>query len=274
MDDSCFLQVEEVGWENLVKLDESLAFVSFRIKDTKGRAHIIEIHLPQSYPRHAPSISADVPHVFELNWSTSLRLKDVVQKFHEHLENLHDFWSTLDDIDSNLWVVSPRLPSRATSFRHINVGNDCCIVVSINVWNPRSLPECRFLGPDSAVCVMRKTWRRNNKRWVPNKSFHENFASILEISLPKPPVARKDDQQLECGICYAQCLPIDDELGDKSGSAVDYICDNNSCGRAFHNVCLEDWLHSITTTRQSFNVLFGNCPYCSGPVAVKVNAKD
>lgn len=43
---------------------------------------------------------------------------------------------------------------------------------------------------------------------------------------------------------------IDDELGDKSGSGTDCTCENNSCSRAFHSVCLGDWLRSITTTRQ------------------------
>nr|CAB3493401.1 unnamed protein product [Digitaria exilis] len=59
-------------------------------------------------------------------------------------------------------------------------------------------------------------------------------------------------------------------LGAHSGCATDYTCENPSCSRAFHSICLRDWLRSITTTRQSFDVLFGNCPYCSDPVAVKV----
>ncbi|KAJ0464586.1 putative E3 ubiquitin-protein ligase FANCL [Helianthus annuus] len=66
---------------------------------------------------------------------------------------------------------------------------------------------------------------------------------------------------------------IDDELGPKSGSKTDYTCENTTCSKAFHSVCLGDWLRSITTTRQSFDVLFGNCPYCSQPVAVKIGAR-
>ena len=30
------------------------------------------------------------------------------------------------------------------------------------------------------------------------------------------------------------------------------------------------WLRSVTTTRQSFNMLFGECPYCSKPMKVKI----
>uniref|UniRef100_A0A0D9VYH7 FANCL C-terminal domain-containing protein n=1 Tax=Leersia perrieri TaxID=77586 RepID=A0A0D9VYH7_9ORYZ len=101
--------------------------------------------------------------------------------------------------------------------------------------------------------------------------FHENLSTVLDFALPPPPsVNIEDDKQIDCGICYVKHLPIDDELGDHSGGTTDYTCENPSCSRSFHSICLRDWLRSITTTRQSFDVLFGNCPYCSEPVAVKI----
>ncbi|KAF6157968.1 hypothetical protein GIB67_015284 [Kingdonia uniflora] len=273
---SVYSEIEEVGWEHLVKLGEDLSYVSFRVmyliracqllcaRDRRRQAHTVVMHLPPSYPKCAPSVSAlpgltvafglhllqDVPYVCELNWSTKSRLKDAVYQFHEHLEKLQELWSTLDDIDRDLWVVHPRQPSRATSLRQINLGNGCYALLSINACDPRSLPECRFLGSDSIVDYMGKTWRRNNKRWLKDKPFLENLAIVLAIMPPKPPEAQRDDQQVECGICYAQCLPVDNELGARSGSGPDYKCDNVTCNRAFHSVCLEDWLRSITTTRQ------------------------
>lgn len=111
-----------------------------------------------------------------------------------------------------------------------------------------------------------------------DKPFHENLAILLETTLPRShTVSNKNDEQADCGICYAQYLPVgkvdcliehllsslptylliedstvleDDEFGDNSGSAPDYTCENLSCSRAFHTVCLRDWLRSITTTRQ------------------------
>lgn len=52
--------------------------------------------------------------------------------------------------------------------------------------------------------------------------------------------------------CYFDFLicNVDDELGDESGSGTNYTCENTNCNRAFHSVCLGDWLRSITTTRQ------------------------
>ncbi|KAF2295670.1 hypothetical protein GH714_033538 [Hevea brasiliensis] len=252
------MQIEEIGWEHLVNLAGDLKLISFRIvvtfvylstRDKKGRVHILEVQLDKTYPKCPPSVAAvGCTYIFNVKWSMNSRLKDLVQQFQEqHLEKLQEFWSTLDDIDNSLCVVNLKQTSRATSFRQIDIGNDCFIMLFINSKNPKSLPEMK------------------------DKTILENLTSILETQLPKPPDVQKNDQQVECGICYAQCLPIDDELGPRSGTGTDYTCDNSNCNRAFHSVCLGDWLRSITTTRQSFNVLFGNCPYCSEPVAVKIS---
>ena len=48
----------------------------------------------------------------------------------------------------------------------------------------------------------------------------------------------------------------------------DFIC--NTCGQAFHQLCVSDWLQSVPSTRRSFNMLFGSCPYCNAPVSVGV----
>ncbi|BAB10681.1 unnamed protein product [Arabidopsis thaliana] len=142
-------------------------------------------------------------------------------------------------------------PARASAIRRIDAGNDCIIIVHIDFKDPKSLPE-------------------SNER-----SFPENLECILGTELPKPLGLQVEDdqQQVECGICYAQFLPTDEELGARSGTRTDYTCENISCNKSFHSLCLTDWLRSITTTRQSFDVLFGNCPYCSDPVAVKTSNK-
>ncbi|KAG8641099.1 E3 ubiquitin-protein ligase FANCL isoform X2 [Manihot esculenta] len=250
---SVYSEIEEIGWEHLVNLAGDLKFISFRIvaRDKKGRVHILEVQLDKTYPKCPPSVSADVPYIFNVEWSMNSRLKDLVQQFQEHLEKLQEFWATLDDIDNSLCVVNLKQTSRAVSFRQMDIGNDCFIMLSINSKNPKALPECRFLGSGPIVNSLRKLWKRNSKQWMKDKTILENLTSILETQLPKPPDVQKNNQQVECGICYAQYLPTDDELGPRSGTGTDYTCDNSHCNRAFHSVCLGDWLRSITTTRQA-----------------------
>ncbi|KAL2499545.1 zinc ion binding [Abeliophyllum distichum] len=266
-----YSEVEEVGWEHLLKLQEDLTFLSFRLMDKKGRVHVLEITLDNTYPKCPPLVSADVPYNFNLEWSTDSKLRDVVRQFQEHMDKLQDFWYTLDAIDRSLWVTDPKQPHHAISHRQINIGNDCYIMLLISASDPQALPECRFMGSDKKVNLLRETWRRRCKLWMKDKPFPENLVNVLDIQLPQPQHVQRNDEQIECGICYAQNLPVDDELGMKSGSGTDYKCENANCNRAFHSVCLGDWLRSITTTRQSFGVLFGNCPYCSDPVAIKVS---
>ncbi|PPD80871.1 hypothetical protein GOBAR_DD22196 [Gossypium barbadense] len=216
--------------------------------------------------------SQDVPYIFNLKWSMNSRLKNLVQQFEKHLEKLQGFWSTLDEIDRSLQIVDSKQASRAIPSRQIHVGNDCFIILFIDINDPRSLPECRFMGLGNTVNSLRKTWKRNVDKWERDKAFLENLECLLNTQLPRLADEETNNHLDECGICYAQYLPIGDELGPQTGSATDYTCENNSCSKAFHSMCLVDWLRSITTTRQSFNVLFGNCPYCSEPIAVKINA--
>ncbi|CAD6214361.1 unnamed protein product [Miscanthus lutarioriparius] len=215
----------------------------------------------------------DIPYLPKIQWSKSSRLKDVLCQFQAHLKILQEFWSTMDEIDKVLWIVDPTKPSYAMSHRHISLGDNCYILLHVDARKPNSLPECRFLGTDGKLDQLIINWRKNRKKWDAKKKFHENLAAVLDFALPAPPSVTgnvKDDEQADCGICYAKHLPVDDELGAHSGCATDYTCENPSCSRAFHSVCLRDWLRSITSTRQSFDVLFGNCPYCSDPVAVKI----
>nr|GMC62680.1 E3 ubiquitin-protein ligase FANCL isoform X1 [Ipomoea batatas] len=291
-----YSEVEEIGWRHLVRLGEDLTSLSFRIIDKKGRTHTIMIELDKAYPKSPPSISADVPCIFDLQWSANSTLKDVVKQFRQHLDKLQPFWSTMDEIDGSLRVFDPKHPQLATSYRQIDIGNDCYIILSIDPDDPKALPE--FRGEHTAWNVEEKLPKMVYKfihnsilvseyhlfhvcypstgigllNRIKDKPFAENLVNLLKIQLPGPPDEQKSEQQSECGICYAPYLPIDDELGTKSGSGTDYTCENNNCSKAFHSICLADWLRSITT-RHSFDVLFGNCPYCSDPIAVKINTK-
>ncbi|XP_055828799.1 uncharacterized protein LOC129896843 isoform X2 [Solanum dulcamara] len=203
-----YSEVEEIGWEHLVRFGEDLRLLIFRVKDKKGRVHILQITLDGTYPNHPPSISADVPYLFNLKWSINSRLKDVIQQFQKHLEKLQDFWNLIDDIDHSLLVSDLQYPQRALSHRQLNISNDCYIIFSIDANDPASLPDCRFLGSDSGVERLRAMWRKNCKFWMRDKPFSENLAHVLDIQLHGPSSIQKTDPQTECGICYAQYLPI------------------------------------------------------------------
>ncbi|CAA6657691.1 unnamed protein product [Spirodela intermedia] len=257
-----YAEIEEIGWEHLLRLEEDLSTICFQ--DKKERVHAVEMILPRDYPQSAPSVAA---------WPKGSRLKDAMKQFLEHLEDLQGFWSVLEEVDRDLWVLEPRQESHAASFRQICLGDGCQILLYIDAKNPMSKPECRFLGPNWLTDDLRKSWKKNSRRWVNDKPFVENLGALLGMELPGPPGApQRTASKMNVGSAmFISSHPVNGTLGTSTGTAVDYTCENPSCRKSFHVVCLRDWLRSITTTRQSFDVLFGKCPYCSEPVAVKLH---
>uniref|UniRef100_A0A0E0P0Q7 RING-type domain-containing protein n=2 Tax=Oryza TaxID=4527 RepID=A0A0E0P0Q7_ORYRU len=239
-----FAQIEEVGWERLVsgKGDGGVSCLVFRILDDQGRNHLLEITLPMNYPSSPPClyIPPDLRCFFLM--------------FH--------VMSGMDVpyLPELQWSKGSRLKDVVCQFQeHLKILQDYWSIMD---------------DIDKVLWVVdptKPTFAMSHRRIALDKKFHENLSTVLDFALPPPPsVNIEDDEQVDCGICYAKHLPIDDELGTHSGGTTDYTCENPSCSRAFHSVCLRDWLRAITTTRQSFDVLFGNCPYCSDPVAVKI----
>ncbi|GKU94951.1 hypothetical protein SLEP1_g8372 [Rubroshorea leprosula] len=78
-----------------------------------------------------------------------------------------------------------------------------------------------------------------------DKPFPENLLSLLETQLPRFPDFPGTYQQVESGICYGQCLPIDDEHRAKRGSGTEYMCKNTNCSRAGHYIACALWAGCI-----------------------------
>lgn len=117
----------------------------------------------------------------------------------------------------------------------------------------------------------------NKKRWSEERSIQENLELWLGSPLPSPLSTEKSDYLVECGICYANRLPIltneddaDTTTNDEEGPLPEEKCSNPSCNRYYHESCLFEWLHSLPTARVSFDRIFGTCPYCCEGVSVKV----
>ncbi|PHU06865.1 hypothetical protein BC332_23354 [Capsicum chinense] len=109
--------------------------------------------------------------------------------------------------------------------------------------------------------------------------FSENLVNILDIQLHGPSSIQKTDLETECGICYAPYLPIEVEValivhvkntaavGPSTMFALEIGCvPSQQEGNKWNSPILV----LIVTV---FDDLFGNCPYCSDPIAVKINSK-
>lgn len=261
-------EVGELGWENVAGMDETMRNVQLRARDDAGREHVVSIELPLDYPTAAPKAVASLPEQFRLaGWSRGTStLSSVLTQFRAAVARFQALFDALDDIDANCWVLEPERPLRSDVYRRIAIGRHSSLRVELDARAPtRAVPECRFLGSEAAVGPLRARLNENMSAWVPTGDVlpRVNLEAVLALSLPPPPAklaeGETQDTGLECGICYAYRL--EDRVPEVA-------CDRIECARPYHRVCLVEWLKALPDTRQSFETLFGACPYCEKHISV------
>ncbi|XP_048060908.1 E3 ubiquitin-protein ligase FANCL isoform X2 [Megalobrama amblycephala] len=226
-------EMEILGWDKLLFIDAEFRTLKMKAEDSAGRQHAITIKLKSKYPAEAPEFSADLPVPLIITWTSQSTLASVHSQFLINVEALSEFWSVLDEIDEQTWVLEPEKPTKADSTRRIAI----------------------------VVTPLRNKLNANMHLWNPDCSVLQNMKDVLEIEFPSPTTHEKSSFSVECGICYSYRLESD---------IPDQVCNDPRCGQPFHQVCLYEWLRGLPTSRQSFNIVFGECPYCSKPITVKM----
>uniref|UniRef100_A0A8C8WCW0 FA complementation group L n=1 Tax=Panthera leo TaxID=9689 RepID=A0A8C8WCW0_PANLE len=231
--------IEEIGilgWDKLVFVDTCLSTIKLKAEDASGRKHLITLKLKAKYPAESPDCFVDFPVPFSVSWTPQSSLISIYGQFLAALESLKAFWDVMDEIDEKTWVLEPEKPTRSATARRI------ALVV-------------KPLGIKLS---------RNIHLWDPENSLLQNLKDVLEIDFPARTNLEKSDFSMDCGICYSYQL---------DGAIPDQVCDNPQCAQPFHQICLYEWLRGLLTSRQSFNIIFGECPYCSKPITLKMSGR-
>ncbi|XP_022453045.1 E3 ubiquitin-protein ligase FANCL isoform X2 [Delphinapterus leucas] len=250
--------------ELLVYVDTCFSTIKLKAEDASGREHLITVKLKAKYPAESPDCIVDFPVSFSVSWTPQSSLISIHSQFLAALESLKAFWDVMDEIDEKTWVLEPEKPTRSATARRIALGNNASINIEVDPRHPTMLPECCFLGADHVVKPLGIRLSRNIHLWDPENSLLQNLKDVLEIDFPARAILEKSDFSMDCGICYAYQL---------DGAIPDQVCDNSQCGQPFHQICLYEWLRGLLTSRQSFNVIFGECPYCSKPLTLKMSGR-
>ncbi|XP_010808287.1 E3 ubiquitin-protein ligase FANCL isoform X3 [Bos indicus] len=233
-------EIRTLGWDKLVFVDPCFSTIKLKA-DVSGREHLITVKL-----------------------KAKSSLISIYTQFLAALESLKTFWDVMDEIDEKTWVLEPEKPTRSATARRIVLGNNVSINIEVDPRHPTMLPECCFLGADHVVKPLGIRLSRNIHLWDPENSLLQNLKDVLEIDFPARAILEKSDFSMDCGICYAYQL---------DGAIPDQVCDNSQCGQSFHYICLYEWLRGLLTSRQSFNIIFGECPYCSKPITLKMSGR-
>ncbi|XP_038150653.1 E3 ubiquitin-protein ligase FANCL [Cyprinodon tularosa] len=254
-------EMEALGWDKMLFIDMDFQTLKLGAEDSSGRQHVLTVKLKAKHPTEAPDCSADLPIPLAITWTPQSTLEQLHSQFLLVLESLTDFWDVLDEIDRKTWVLEPEKPSRFDTMRRIAIGNNVSIKVEVDPRHPKMLPECCLLGADHVVTPLRNKLNANMHMWNPDSSVLNNLRDVLEIEFPSPATHEKSSFNMECGICYSYRL---------ENAIPDQVCNDPRCGQPFHQACLYEWLRALPSSRQSFNLVFGECPYCSKPITVKM----
>ncbi len=222
--------------------------------------------------------------------------------FIQIINKFQSFWEEMDDIDANLWILEPSLPSRRSSCeRRIALREGVGIHLTIDHEHPRSPPlSMRLSGTSKDIKELRKSYQRyvldsnkispsyndnekdsKTKQWDEKISIRSNLEICFGFTLPSPASSLKSDFVGECGICYSHRLPtatlFDDEQqeGHTAGGQSQFpniLCSNSSCSRHYHESCLLEWLHSLPNVKVRFDRIHGTCPYCCESISVKLTS--
>lgn len=272
--------ISEIGWDRLVSLDPSLSLLSFAVSEPSSssssvpfaslptppsRVHHVEFKLPADYPKIAPVHVAHCPEPLEME-DTKL-VADLVHKYAIGLPRFAPFWEVMEDLDRHTWVLEPAHPNRACRFRRVALGNNLSLHIEVDPSRPYEVCECSFFGADAVVAPLRARWFANQHLWNSNESPRINLERLLSTNFPPNTARSREEFNLECGICYSYIPPEGEGIPDQ-------MCENIKCGRGFHHACLRDWLRAVPSSRQSFQTLFGECPYCSEPLSISISKTD
>ncbi|XP_017277171.1 E3 ubiquitin-protein ligase FANCL isoform X1 [Kryptolebias marmoratus] len=247
-------EMESLGWEKMLFIDPSFQTLKLKAEDSSGRQHALNIQLKSKHPSEAPECSADLPVPLNISWTPQSTLEQLHRQFLLVLESLAEFWDVLEEIDGKTWILEPEKPSRSDTMRRIAIRNNVSIRVEVDPRHPKMLPECCLLGAEHVVTPLRNKLNANMHMWNPDSSVLHNLRDVLEIEFPSPATHEKSSFNVECGICYSYRLET---------SVPDQVCNDPRCGQPFHQACLYEWLRALPSSRQSFSLMFGECPYCS-----------
>ena len=225
-------------------------------------------------------------------------LPEIQRRFHRGVTMYQPLFDELDELDSYLWILEPSLPARRCSVeRRIALWEGgASLVIVLDPEKPRAPPVLvRFVGLTAAAMKAAQNtigddWTKNGKdwsasfaqfvaegdnedssqRWSERRSVKENLELWFGAPLPSPLSSVKSDFLVECGICYTHRLPIEDvttnnDPNSEEGALPEVKC---TCNRHYHESCLFEWLHSLPTAKNSFDRIFGSCPYCCETVSV------
>eukprot|EP00877_Chromochloris_zofingiensis_P000798 jgi/Chrzof1/10719/Cz05g09280.t1 len=272
-------QLDALGWHKLQFMSEDLSQLHLQLCDSAGRQHLLKLQLPPSFPLTPPTVTIDLPEPVAPAWGPHYTLSQLVNHMDMLLDKYQALWDALQDIDEHCIVLEPTgVVSYSCCYRRIALGGHASVLMTLLPHAANALPNCTLLGAGTAVGhQLQQRWFADSARlWDDRKLPRNNLEAILQLTLPRQHAAASQSQMdddvvsADCAICYAYHLP-DCNRPNEPGDVPTVTCSAPNCNRPFHKQCLVEWLQSLTNSSRCFDTLFGECPYCSKTVSVRLS---
>jgi E3 ubiquitin-protein ligase FANCL len=253
-----------IGWNNIIEMN-GLDDVHVRIVDEANRSHTIQLILPNDYPN-----SSIIVNGLSITTTTTTTIENVMKEISKQISQFQSVWNVLDEFDSQCCILEPLTPSmsRDVLARRVALGSHRTLSFLIDWQKPHAMPkELTLFGPESMIQPLRERLASAaaaaQLHWNANLSLVDNLSQLLGFELPRSINHKREEFVIECGICYAY------RSGDDGAAVPDAVCNNERCGRSFHESCLFEWLRSIPSNTLTFETIFGQCPFCSTNISAR-----
>ena len=204
-------------------------------------------------------------------------LEQAFRRFCTKIDSYQPLYEELAALDANGQVLDEVVSPWTVHYRRLRVTDQVSVVVTLHTVQPRQQPptNLQWVGRGREAF----TSQFDLSRWKPDRSVLENLDECCGASLPRRvPEDEENDSDdginasneagsRDCAICYSQELLVVNTDGTKAGETgrrPSIQCE--TCQRLFHGVCLRKWLDSLLTSRISFDMVIGSCPYCKQPI--------
>ena len=261
-------QLKELGFSKVSECDDNFEILTLVHRGIDDKDYFLSVSIPTGFPADVPKFETqDLPpsdqgfYVWNLHKSN---LRSLYAAFIDQISRFSPFRRILKDLDTNTWVLDPPVQGLQHLYRRIVVCPGVSLQITLDPNDAQTLPDLKFLGPEAKVRPLRASLAQNFHNFDPDYTLVQNIERMLDIELPLAQDHQEDqeDFNVDCGICYG--YKLGEALPEKS-------CDQNpKCGRLFHQECLFEWIRSNPDSRQSFQTLFGKCPYCDVQISCKM----
>ncbi|KAI0223175.1 hypothetical protein L0F63_005393, partial [Massospora cicadina] len=263
-----------LGWDRVVFLSPDLRQLHFKARFGDIGVYLAlamgEVDIPTQYPALPPKLAVEMPNFSGRDISLPSVLKVGESWFKYLLEELRErFWEVADELDAQTTVLEPQPILRSHCHRRIALPAHCSLEIEIDPVHPRAIPIFRLYGPNRRVQPLKANLEKNLSNWDHTLSPKVNLERALEISFRDPvAVGPNYNPNQECGICYSY-RPLSQPQVSKGASnhsvaqTPTLVCDNPSCNNVYHHSCLFESIKSLPSSRRSYKMWFGSCPYCN-----------